>query len=375
MSSGNGTPSIVELAAEMGVSHTTISRVINARPGVSPALAFQIRKRMREIGYTPREVRPGPRRREQLDGQPATARATGTIGFVHLGNAATTNLPANMINIALAASQAAAAAGYDLLFADVAGIDTLPAWLREGRVEGLMICGYRRDEALLELLDGFPSVWLSSHPSHGRAGDDGAAGRDRVLSGNYAVGQLAADYLVGRGHARVAVVNPLGGWQLFQTRGDAFDVTARRAGAAVTRLEGPSRADEVIFELDRVELEARVRPLVAALAAMPAGQRPTGVFCIDAPVALAVYRGARAAGLEVGRDLDVISFGSHLAFHGLAPMPATVAVSEETRGQRAVSQLLWRIGHPGERRGMEVSIDPQVVAGEIAWPPAAAGKN
>ena len=49
MGVGHNMPSIVELAAEFGVSHMTISRVINERPGVSPALAFQIRKRMREI--------------------------------------------------------------------------------------------------------------------------------------------------------------------------------------------------------------------------------------------------------------------------------------------------------------------------------------
>lgn len=354
--------SIVDLAAELGVSHTTISRVINSKPGVSSELAARIRQRMRDIGYQPRVVRPGPRRREEPNA--AVPGREGTIGFVYLGNAIS-NLPAGMINLALAASDAATAAGYDLLFAEVSSIKSLPSWLRDGRVNGLMLCGYRCDDETARYLASFPSVWLSSH-----AAMDGSRAVDRVLSGNTAAGKLAAEYLAKRGHKRLGFINPLAGWQLFQTRGDAFDLAARRRGATVIRVEAPSGPDEVIFELSREQLEDRIAPLVDELCKMPASERPTGLFLTDGPVALAFYRCAYKRGVVIGRDFDVITFGTHIAFGGLSPMPAHVAVPENVRGVRAVSQLLWRIKHPGEERGMEVSIDPQVVEGEIQWPPA-----
>lgn len=365
-------PSIVDLAAELGVSHMTISRVINDRPGVSAELAARIRQRMRDLGYQPREVRPGPRPKgaDAAHANGTAGHRRGTIGFVQLSDGHTRNLPAGTIHIALAASQAAARAGHDMLFAEVADQASMPGWLREGRVDGLLLSGYQRDNVLLESLCKLPCVWLSSHPSLGGSQSGDRPIRDRVLSGNRAAGKMAADFLVRRGHQRVAFLNPIGAWQVLETRGDAFDLAARRGGATVTRLELPSATpDEVIFSLPLAELEGRVATLAERLAAIPKAERPTGIFLADAPVALAFYRVAPKAGLTIGAGgLDPISFGHHPGYAGLTPMPAYVGVPESVRGARAVNQLLWRIAHPDEAGGIEVAIDPEVVEGETPPP-------
>lgn len=365
--------SIVDLAAELGVSHMTISRVINGQPGVSEALAAQIRQRMREIGYQPRAVRPGPRRREAVSTPVSNGVAhggrRGVIGFIQLGDGGPhRQLPTNTIYVALAASQAAAAADYDMLFAEVVDAPTMPGWLRDGRADGLLLAGYHRDNALMAHLSSFPCVWLSSHPAIAAPGESRPI-RDRVLSGNRAAGKVAAEYLVRRGHRLVATLNPLAGWQVLETRCDAFELTARRGNATVSRLELASGPDEVIFSMAPAALEARVAQLADRLAAIPPAERPTGLFLPDAPIALAFYRCAPSRGLVVGRDVDVISFGLHPGYAGLSPTPAYVGVGESLRGTRAVNQLLWRIANPKEAGGVEVSIDPELVEGELPWPP------
>ncbi|RME30753.1 MAG: LacI family transcriptional regulator, partial [Candidatus Zixiibacteriota bacterium] len=45
--------SIVEVAKLAGVSHATVSRVINNRPGVSPECVQLVRRAMQQIGYSP----------------------------------------------------------------------------------------------------------------------------------------------------------------------------------------------------------------------------------------------------------------------------------------------------------------------------------
>ena len=57
--------SMNDVAKLVGVSHVTVSRVVNGQPGVSEATARKVRRAMKSLGYVPRPPnrRPGPRRR------------------------------------------------------------------------------------------------------------------------------------------------------------------------------------------------------------------------------------------------------------------------------------------------------------------------
>ncbi len=349
--------SMVDIAREMGVSHTTVSRVVNGQPGVSPALARKIRHQMKQAGYRPRSsVRrpagPSPRAEAEV--------ATRTLGFVYVGPPCK-NLPDDYSGLLNAVSREVAKSDYNLLYAETEDLASAPSWLAVGKVAGLLMLGRPRDASLLERIAQIPQVWLSSHS----LGDHEPAG-DRVISGNYAVGQLAATYLIQRGHQRLAYINPLGGWAVYQSRGDAFEITARRQGVEVNRYESPADPSVDLYELTVEELDRRAELLVAQLLAQP--QRPTGVFAPDATMAYPFYRSAARQGLVVGRDVDVITFGKSQSCMGLLPRPACMETKSELRALRAVNQLLWRIEHPGEAWGMEVAIEPVVVEGEAAWP-------
>ncbi|HSH09786.1 MAG TPA: substrate-binding domain-containing protein, partial [Oceanipulchritudo sp.] len=48
----------------------------------------------------------------------------------------------------------------------------------------------------------------------------------------------------------------------------------------------------------------------------------------------------------------------------LHPSLASIEVHAEAIGHRAVDQLLWRIGHPGEEYDIEILVRPDLVPGE-----------
>jgi len=347
--------SITEIAQQLGVSHTTVSRVINGRPGVSADLAHEIRLQLKKMGYRPRAIRPGPRLRNDT----GTLTRHGTLAFLYLAQNEQ-YAPDGIGNTVTAISHSAARAGYDLVFAHILRYEDLPPCILDGRCAGVMLSGRTRDERLLNLLSGFPAVWLASKPQLQGMGD-------RVIAGNHAAGRMAADYLLERGHRHLAFLSPLAGWNVFEVRGDAFEVAAYRRAASVARLAVPSEPDVSIFEFTQEQIEQRMLQVADDL--MKLSPRPTGLFITDSPAALAFYRAATMRGLRIGRDVDPITFGTRDAFYALHPRIAAISFNYELRGLRAINQLIWRIEHPEETGDMEVAIEPCLIPGEIDWPP------
>jgi DNA-binding LacI/PurR family transcriptional regulator len=46
-------PTMTDVAQVAGVSHQTVSRVLNGLPGVRPATAERVQQAIRELGYRP----------------------------------------------------------------------------------------------------------------------------------------------------------------------------------------------------------------------------------------------------------------------------------------------------------------------------------
>lgn len=56
---------IRDIAKEADVAIGTVSRVMNGERKVAPATARKVKKAMKTLGYTPKEVRPGPKTRKR----------------------------------------------------------------------------------------------------------------------------------------------------------------------------------------------------------------------------------------------------------------------------------------------------------------------
>ncbi len=341
--------SMVEVARLAGVSQATVSKVVNGHRSVSSSTAQAVRKAMREIGYVPPPAarRRGPRTRV------SEGIRTGCVALLEFGDA-------HRLHAGIFSEQLRGVAGalsqqrINLVFAHVDEEGDLPPIVEDEAVDGILGMGQKPGARLWAKLQRFPLVWVTSQTT---------PSNDHVLPGNEAVGQLAMEFLLRRGHERLGCLNPLGGYPVYRSRCESFHFSAFRAGRKVEMFLDDPSPRPTIGELGFDGLERLVRPLVRRV--KEASPPVTGLFVPDDLLTAVVYRAMGAEGVEPGRDVEIVSVANEKTYlAGLSPRPATVDVGAETMGKRAVEQLLWRMRHPHERRQVTVTIDPVLIEPE-----------
>ena len=157
--------SIVEVANTAGVSTATVSRVINGHPSVKPELVKLVQDVMREIGYTPPEVRRGPKR-----GTRAMIR-TGNVGLLVAEVQATDLYGLPVFPSLLHGLQAALAEeNLNLVLLSLKPDGGLPDFATQN-LDGLFVVeGLERVESLDDLPRRLPAVWLMRGQREERAG-------------------------------------------------------------------------------------------------------------------------------------------------------------------------------------------------------------
>ncbi len=342
--------SIVEVARAAGVSHATVSRVINGSGPVREETARRVRQAMARLGYTP----PPPERRRGRK-----ARPPGTSAPRHLVMLCLDPDPVRHSGFRMAlfrgAQEAADREGVDVSLMHAGDPPRLPRLVRERRVDGLLLVGVSPDPVLVRDIRRLPHLRLTSHA--------GVEGSD-VLVGNEAVGRMAAAYLIERGHRSVAYLSAQEENPSYAVRGESFEKAAREAGVAVARFAGRS-ADALKRDLERL-----IRRML--------GNRkiPTGLFCPSDCITALSCGILAECGLRAGRDVEFVSCDNEEPYlAGLSPRPATIDVGCEARGRAGVEQLLLRIRHPGADRRAHLLIEPVLIPPLPPIPPGGKGRR
>jgi LacI family transcriptional regulator len=335
---------VKDVAATASVSLGTVSRVLNGDPSVSTQVRQRVREAVDTLGYTRLRSRGRANSYSPLKGR--------NIALVMLGmDRSLVDLP----SVAAAIHGAEAALkelGANLLLVDIPRADHVPATLGRNRIDGLLLKGAlqgglleRGNDALLQRLAQIPTVWFLGKPL-------GAWG-DVVQSNDRSVGRLAAEHLWQQGHRHLAFLSPKPSQTTFAQRQAAFEWHARHLGAhLVTVLGEDSDWKLPLMPVDAVE---SVDDLVEQLLSLP--DRPTGLFVPGDAVAAMVYRALAKRGMQVGRDLSMISCNNETTLlTGLYPSLTTIDIHAVHIGRRAVDQLIWRLAHrdvPMDDIGME----------------------
>ncbi|MDT8391429.1 MAG: LacI family DNA-binding transcriptional regulator [Lentisphaeria bacterium] len=341
--------SIVEVAKLAGVSSATVSRVINCHPNVSSASVLRVRAAMQKLGYVPPAKRRGPKRK-------SSGIRAGTIGMLFFGEAPTLATSPVMALVLHAIQDALAAHGLNLTLGQIKSDSGLPPNVANGQVDGLFLQGLPPSAEIQQQLSRYPAcVWLLSQRR--RLGYWG----DRVSPDNFTIGTVAAKYLVGRGHSRVAALNCDPSHLGFTTRIEGFESAARAAGVFATTLAdkdnspinvGPSPGDDAPFDA-----------LVDQLLAVEGGM-PTGLFVPRDPLTIRMYRVLRMRGVKPGRDIEIVSCDNVPELAGLDPRPATIDIRPGEIGRRAVEQLLWHINNRAAAINVTSVVEPALVPGD-----------
>ena len=207
--------------------------------------------------------------------------------------------------------------------------ERLLAMLREYRADGVLLCVANGTSA--ETIDRL-RLWRLPFVLFARYIE--AVEADYVGADNVAGARQATDYLLDRGHRRIAFVGgPLGSSaRRDRRRGYALALTAR----GLT----PDAPDALAGPTSRAAGHQAVSELLAR------AEPPTAVLCYNDIVAFGVMLGLQAAGLTPGREMAVIGFDDIAEAALWWPALTTVALAPQQIGAQAAQLLLERIAAP-----------------------------
>ncbi len=310
---------IKDVAANAGVSITTVSHVLNEVPG--KRIARETRDRVQEaasrLGYAANPV-----------ARTLRTRRSHSVGFIG-DEIATTPFAGKTI---LGAQDAVRARDAVLLVTNTGYDKGLE--LREirallsRRVDGVLYAAmyHRVLEVPTELLDG-PVVVVNARTEQ--------SGISWVVPDEYAGGWDAAEVLLAAGHRRVAMVGNSDDIPASHLRAEGFLARCAASGLAA--------ADVTVVRCTphpQQAFEATVRLLSL-------DERPTGVFAFSDRMAMGVYRAAAALKLDVPTDLSILGFDNlEVVAEGLFPGLTTLALPHYEMGAWAVEQLYAQINTP-----------------------------
>jgi LacI family transcriptional regulator len=329
------TPTMKRIARELGVSITTVSKVLNNRDDIGHATRARVLAKVAELGYQPNAV-----------ARSLTLRRTHTLGVV---------IPDLMhsffVEIVAAIEAAASARGYGLLLCSSNEDPTNERqeldMLRQRRVDGVVL-GSADTTANTDLLQQFASLGIGlvmidrdDHPD---------VTCDRVVTDDLEVGRLATAHLISQGRLAVGHIT---GTQVLHARRRADGYTAAMRAAGIRgRPEWVVRGG--FKEADGY------KGMQTLLSTRP---RVDAVFAANDPAAIGAMKAVWDAGLNVPEDVAVIGAGDIAMGDMLRVSLSTVSWSREEQGRAAAQLLLDRIdGNAGEsRRAQRVIIPPRLV--------------
>lgn len=311
---------MADVAARAGVSHQTVSRVVNGHPNVAPQTRERVLQAIAELGY-----RPNTAARALVTG------STRTLGLVtsHINQYG----PGQTL---LGLEKAARAAGYSLSVAvldedtEEAVREAVDRFVAQSVDAVVALSTYSQAvEALGRFVSPVPliAVQVGRDPGHPTVWVDQEVGA-----------ALATRHLLQLGHRTVQhVTGP----------SDSLEARGRTIGWRRELLAAGAPVPEVLFgnwwppsgHAAGQELAARV------LAGGRAGEEVTAVFVANDQMALGLLSALREAGLSVPGDISVVGFDDVPEAAYYAPPLTTVRQDFAELGRRGVELVLARLRH------------------------------
>jgi len=311
-----------DVAARAGVSHQTVSRVINGHPNVAPLTRERVLAAIAELGY-----RPNTAARALVTG------STRTIGFV------TVNInqygPAQTL---VGLEQAVRAAGYSL---SVTVLDNATSGAMHDAVDRFVAQSVDAVVALGTYDDAFQALHKITAPvplitvQSGGAVEEPAVGVDQVAGA-----RLATRHLLDLGHRTVHHVTGPGDSKEARDRIQGWRAELTAAGAPVPEILRGDWTPSSGYAAGK-QLATRVE-----------AHDVTAVFLANDQMALGLLAAFHEEGLEVPRDVSVVGFDDLPESPYFTPPLTTVRQDFAELGRRGVELVLARL------TGEELHQDP-----------------
>lgn len=341
---------IFDVARLAGVSHQTVSRVLNDLPNVRPATRQRVEQAITQLRYTPSQA-----------ARSLVTRRSRTIGLITTGGP-----DYGPSSTALGFNEAARDARYAVSMASM--LESDPASLRQAvelllrqNVEAIVLIAAHRGalDAVRGIELGVPLIAVES--TH-------RDGFHRVSIDQYQGARILVDHLVGLGHRRIAhLAGPA----------DSVDALERLRGWRDALSEHGLVAREPLvgdwtpasgFRLGR-ELVADLGDDDGRRSGGRVGELFTAVFAANDQMALGVIHALSEGGLRVPGDVSVVGFDDIPEAEHFAPPLTTMRQDFPELGRTIMSTLL-EVLSDADSVGVVRSV-PQLVVRESTAAPSA----
>jgi DNA-binding LacI/PurR family transcriptional regulator len=312
----NKPPTIYDVARRAGVSITTVSRMINTPDKVNGDTRVRILATIDALGFVPK----------------AEARARAMRGTRRIGVISPFFTAPSFVQRLRGIAEALSAKKFELVIYTVDSADRLKSFLSSvpltGNLDGLIILSLPVDDAdARRLVDhGLPTVLVEfPHPSLSSVEIDDVMG-----------GRMAAQYLLKKGHRRIAF---LGDTDLPEY--SLHPVSLRLVGFRQGLQEAGIELPDAFVRLAPYS-QVQTRQVAAELLSMP--QPPTAIFVATDFQAMGVLKAARQLKIQVPEQLAVVGFDD-LDLAEYADL-TTIHQHLDESGRLAVEILLAQIESP-----------------------------
>jgi DNA-binding LacI/PurR family transcriptional regulator len=326
---------MTDVARLAGVSHQTVSRVLNDHPNVKEQTRLRVRAAIAELGYRPNRA--------------ARALVTGRSQLI--GVVAQNSVLYGPASLLAAFEQAAAEAGFAVSVGSVGRLDreSIAGAVErhlDQRVAGLVVIApvASADQALAEMPAGVPLVTIDGDPQRAHA---------LVTVDQVAGARAATRHLLDAGHPTVWHVSGPGDW---------YD--------AAGRIEGWRQA----LRAARAEVPPLLPADWSAAAGYSAGQMlarmadVTAVFAANDHLALGILRALSERGRHVPHDVSVVGFDDVPEAAYFIPPLTTVRPDFDAVAQAGLDLLLAQMENEGLAPGRVVIAPDLIVRDSVARP-------
>ena len=311
MANSNRSVSMIDVANHSGVSHQTVSRVLNNHPNVSNKTRKKVLAAMDELNYHPNIA--------------ARTLVTGKSSAIGVLSYDTTLYgPASMLH---AVQVAARAKGYRIYLVSLKATDSesIHAGLQDlftAGVDGvIMIVPQTNDSVQIKKLPGdLPGVLIEGESSKNIP----SVNIDQVFGA-----ELAVDYLIGLGHKEIAHISGPLGWYEADLRVTGWQNALSKSGLRPAVKEQGDWSPRSGYE--------------AALRILEKHPHITAIFCSNDAMALGVLKALTEKGISIPSEMSVVGFDNVPEASYFQPSLTTVLQSFEEVGNASLELLVAQI--------------------------------
>jgi len=331
-------PVMADVARLAGVSHQTVSRVLNAHPSVNPHTRERVERAIAQLGYRPNRA-----------ARALVTRSSRTLGVISVD---TSNYGPSSTLFAI--EGAARAAGYFVSFVSLRHVDR--AHMKEAvdhlmgaGVDGLVVIAPLRSvvEALRGLTTDVPLVEVEAGDLFAESG---------IVVDQRGGAQAATRHLLDLGHETVVHLAGPPGWLEAEARIRGWQSALADAGRDVPMMLQGDWSARSGYEAG-LELVAPVQR-----------GEVTAAFVGNDQMALGLLLALADAGVSVPRDLSVVGFDDIPESAFYQPPLTTLRQDFGEVGRRCIDVLLARIA--GETLPSAPAIRPELLVRASTAPPA-----